>query len=112
MYSLPKQESFDKYDEYRLHMETLMSAPLVDFDLPVRTLYALGDAGIKRLRDLCGLTKRDLLKINRINLVSVKCIEKMLADQGLETNEANLSRPHEAPNFINKLHHRRSTLYY
>lgn len=83
MYSLPKQESFDKYDEYRLHMETLMSAPLVDFDLPVRTLYALGDAGIKRLRDLCGLTKRDLLKINRINLVSVKCIEKMLADQGL-----------------------------
>ena len=60
MYSLPKQESFDKYDEYRLHMETLMSAPLVDFDFPVRTLYALGDAGIKRLRDLCGISLKSI----------------------------------------------------
>ena len=71
--------SFDKYDEYRLHMETLLSAPLVDFDIPARILIPLGDAGIRRLRDLVALTREELLKVNRMGVVSVEFLEKLLA---------------------------------
>lgn len=70
---------FDKYDEYRLHMEVLRSAPLTDFDIPVRILYPLGDAGIRRIRDLVAMTREQLLSLNRMGVVSVNYLENFLA---------------------------------
>lgn len=75
--------SFDKYDEYRLHMEVLLSASLTDFDIPARILIPLGDAGICRLRDLVAMTKKQLLSVSRMGVVSVEFLENFLAKQNL-----------------------------
>lgn len=84
MIQTPKIESsFDKYDEYRLHMEVLLSAPLTDFDIPTRVLISLGDAGIRRLRDLVALTKKQLLALSRMGIVSVEFLENFLTEQNL-----------------------------
>lgn len=84
MIQTPKIESsFDKYDEYRLHMEVLLSAPLTDFDIPPRVLISLGDAGIRRLRDLVALTKKQLLALSRMGVVSVGFLENFLTEQNL-----------------------------
>ena len=45
-------DSFDKYDEPRLHMEKLMKAHLIEFDLSMRILCPLEKAGIRTLGDL------------------------------------------------------------
>ena len=75
--------SFDKYEEYKLHMETLLSASLTDFDIPARILIPLGDAGIRRLRDLVAMTKKQLLAVSRMGVVSVEFLENFLAKQNL-----------------------------
>ena len=75
--------SLDKYEEYRLHMEVLLSAPLIDFDIPARILIPLGDAGIRRLRDLVAMTKKQLLAVSRMGVVSVEYLENFLAKQNL-----------------------------
>lgn len=75
--------SFDKYEEYKLHMETLLSASLTDFDIPTRILIPLGDAGIRRLRDLVAMTKKQLLSVSRMGVVSVDFLENFLAKQNL-----------------------------
>lgn len=78
-----RDNSFDMYDEYRLHMEALLSASLTDFDIPARILLPLGDAGIRRLRDLVKMTKKQLLSVNRMGVVSVAYLERFLASQDL-----------------------------
>ena len=75
--------SFDKYEEYKLHMEVLLSASLTDFDIPARILIPLGDAGIHRLRDLVAMTKKRLLSVSRMGVVSVEFLENFLAKQNL-----------------------------
>lgn len=75
--------SFDKYEEYKLHMEVLLSASLTDFDIPARILIPLGDAGIRRLRDLVAMTKKQLLAVSRMGVVSVEFLENFLAKQNL-----------------------------
>lgn len=75
--------TLDKYDEYRLHMEALFSASLVDFDLPTRILYSLGDAGIRRLGDLVKMSRKQLLAVRHISVVSVDYLEKFLASLDL-----------------------------
>lgn len=75
--------SFDKYEEYKLHMETLLSASLTEFDIPARILIPLGGAGIRRLRDLVNMTKKQLLAVRRMGVVSVEFLEKFLAKQDL-----------------------------
>lgn len=75
--------SFDKYEEYKLHMKTLLSASLIDFDIPARILIPLGDAGIRRLRDLTAMTKKQLLAVSRMGVVSVEFLENFLAKQNL-----------------------------
>lgn len=75
--------SFDKYEEYKLHMEVLLSASLTDFDIPARILIPLGDAGIRRLRDLVSMTKKQLLAVSRMGVVSVEFLENFLAKQNL-----------------------------
>lgn len=82
--TLTTDTSFDKYEEYRLHMETLLSASLTDFDIPGRILIPLGgDAGIRRLRDLVAMTKKQLLSVSRMGVVSVEFLENFLAKQNL-----------------------------
>jgi len=78
-----QDDSFDKYDEYQLHMNTLLSASLTDFDIPLRILLPLGDAGIRRLRDLVSMTRTQLLSVSRMGVVSVDFLEKFLASQNL-----------------------------
>jgi len=82
----PKPEAhanLDKYDEYRLHMEKLLSASLVDFDIPARILIPLWDARIKRIGDLIRMSKDELLAVNRMGVVSVKYLETFLAHHKL-----------------------------
>lgn len=81
--SFAQDNSIDKYDEYRIHMETLLSASLTDFDIPIRIQIALGDAGIRRLRDLVKMSKKQLLKIRHMGTASVAFLEQFLASQNL-----------------------------
>lgn len=79
MYVRPTPDnSFDKYDEMRLHMEQLLSAHIIEVDMPMRIAIPLDDAGISRLRDLVRLTREDLFKINRLGAKSVDEIERIL----------------------------------
>ena len=71
------------FDKYELHMEVLLSASLTDFDIPARILIPLGDAGIRRLRDLVAMTKKQLLSVSRMGVVSVEFLEIFLAKQNL-----------------------------
>lgn len=82
--NLPDTSSeFDKYDEPRLHMERLMKVHLIEFDLPIRILIPLDNAGIRTLGDLTRLTKKDLRKIKSLGRRSVEKLEKFLAYQKL-----------------------------
>lgn len=75
---------FDKYDEPRLHMEELLSHHLINFDIDIRTLCSLERAGITRLGQLVKLTRKELMKIRRLGIVSVDEIEKKVKWLGLE----------------------------
>lgn len=84
MYVRPTPDnSFDKYDEMRLHMEQLLSAHIIEVDMPMRIAIPLDDAGISRLRDLVRLTREDLFKISRLGAKSVDEIERILERLGL-----------------------------
>ena len=76
-------DSFDRYDEYRLHMEKLLSAPLFDFDLSPRILIPLDNKGIRRLGDLVKLSRKQLLGLERMGVVSVDALERILDSLGL-----------------------------
>lgn len=75
MYDIP---DFDKYDEPRLHMQKLLSAKLIEFDLSLRILIPLESAGIIRLRDIVFVKKEQLLSINRIGLTAIRELEALL----------------------------------
>lgn len=84
MYHIAEQHSdFDKYDEPRLHMERLLRAHLVEFDLSIRILCPLEDAGIRTLGDLVKQTKKGLRKIDQLGKISVDKLESFLAYHGL-----------------------------
>lgn len=70
--------SFDKYDEMRLHMNQLLSTSLLELDLPMRIAIPLDKAGIRHLRDIVCLTRDDLLQVDRIGLSAVTEIEHLL----------------------------------
>ncbi len=79
--------SFDKYDEPRLHMERLMKVRLVEFDLSLRILCPLESAGIKTLGDLCKQSKRSLRRIKNLGCISVGTLDMFLRKQGLSLRE-------------------------
>ncbi len=84
MFDTPSQSNeFDKYDEPRLHMERLMKAHLVEFDLSLRILCPLEKAGIRTLGDLVKHTAKGLRKINQLGKISVETLERFLAYHGL-----------------------------
>ncbi len=80
---LTPDNSFDKYDEMRLHMEQLLSSSITDFDIPMRIAIPLDNVGIRRLKDLVQLTRDDLFKINRLGNKAVNEIERILDRFGL-----------------------------
>lgn len=81
--NITPDSDFDKYDEMRLHMEVLLSSPLIDFDISMRILIPLENAGIRRLRDLVCLSREDLLKVNRLGVKAVDEMERLLDRLGL-----------------------------
>ena len=84
MCDTPKQYcEFDKYDEPRLHMERLMKAHLVEFDISIRILCPLEDAGIRTIGDLVKQTKKGLRKIKLLGKTSVDTLEQFLSYYGL-----------------------------
>lgn len=84
MYATPQPDnSFDKYDEPRLHMERLMKAQLVEFDLSLRILLPLESAGIRTLGDLVKQTPKGLRKIHQLGKISVETLDKFLKYHGL-----------------------------
>lgn len=70
---------FDKYDEPRIHIETLMREKLVKFDmLSLRILLRLESAGIKTLGDLLKCRREYLLSIPQFGVTSLRKIEDFL----------------------------------
>lgn len=83
MYDTPTTDnSFDKYDEPRLHMEALLSTRLIEFDISIRILFLLESAGIKTLGDLTQQTRQSLRKISQIGTKSIDSLEKFLLYHG------------------------------
>ena len=84
MYTAPTSDTnFDKYDEMRLHMQRLLSASLIEFDIPMKIIVPLDNAGIRRLKDLVCKSRKDLMKINRLGEKSLSIIERLLYQLGL-----------------------------
>lgn len=70
---------FDKYDEPRIHIETLMREKLVKFDmLSLRILLRLESAGIKTLGDLLKCRREDLLAIPQFGVTSLRKVDDFL----------------------------------
>lgn len=70
---------FDKYDEPRIHTETLMREKLVKFDmLSLRILLRLESAGIKTLGDLLKVRRDYLLTIPQFGVTSLRKVEDFL----------------------------------
>ena len=83
MYDIPAVNNFDKYDEPRLHMEKLLSAHLIEFDLSLRILCPLETAGIRTLGDLTNHSKKNLRSIKQLGKLSVETLENLLNRLGL-----------------------------
>lgn len=84
MYATPEPDnSFDKYDEPRLHMERLMKAKLVEFDLSLRILIPLESAGIRTLGDLVKQSPKSLRKIHQLGKISIETLERFIDYHGL-----------------------------
>lgn len=71
MYHSPSEANFDRFDEPRLHMERLLKAQLIEFDISLRILIPLESAGIRTLGDLVSQTKKSLLNIRMIGVAAV-----------------------------------------
>lgn len=76
-------DDFDKYDEPRLHMERLLRAKLIEFDISIRILIHLEDAGIKTLGDLTRQTRKSLRRVNQLGKISIDILEQLLHRYGL-----------------------------
>lgn len=78
MTDYPDIKDLEKYDEPRLHMECLLKAHLINFDIPVRILIKLEERGIRTLGDLIQQSRESLLKINNIGEISIRRLEDLL----------------------------------
>lgn len=76
-------ESFDKYDEPRLHMERLLKSHLIDFDLSLRILIPLEKAGIRTLGDLVKQSRKSLGKIHQLGALSVGILDNLVTNLDL-----------------------------
>lgn len=83
----PNIKDFEKFEEPRLHMERLMKAHLIDFDISIRILIPLESAGIRTLGDLTKQTKKSLRAIKSLGKISVEKLESFLAYHRLSLAE-------------------------
>lgn len=84
MFTISDNEiDFDKYDEPRLHMERLLKAHLVEFDISMRILCPLERVGIRTLGDLVKQDRESLKKIFNIGKLSLERIESFLSYHNL-----------------------------
>lgn len=75
----PEINSIDKYDEFRLHWEKILSCSITDLDIPMRIAIPLDEQlGVRRIGDLLKLKREDLLKVKRIGPKSVDDLEEIL----------------------------------
>lgn len=80
----PPPENLDKYEERRLHMEQLYKSHLIEFDLSMRILIPLENAGIRTLGDLAKQSKASLRRINQLGRLSVEKLDMLMERLGLE----------------------------
>lgn len=71
-------QNFDKYDEPRLHMEALLSAHLIEFDISLRILCPLEKVGIRTLGDLTSRRRSSLAKIKQLGVLAMETLDKLL----------------------------------
>lgn len=83
----PNIKDLEKFDEPRLHMERLMKAHLIDFDISIRILIPLESAGIRTLGDLTKQTRKSLRGIKSLGKISVEKLESFLAYHRLSLAE-------------------------
>ena len=84
MYATPEYDnSFEKYDEMRLHRRKLLSASIIEFYVPLRIAIPLDNAGIRRLGDIVRLDRKGLLNIKRLGEKGADEIERLLSRLGL-----------------------------
>lgn len=79
--------NFDKYDEPRLHMDRLLNARLIEFDLSARIVYPLDSHGVKTLGDLIKWSRKEIRRIKRIGVASVRRIERLMTRYNLKLRE-------------------------
>lgn len=104
MYTSPQQpDSWDKYDEPRLHLERFMRIPLVNFNLPLKILIILEGARIRTVGDLVKQSPDSLLKIKYIGHHTVRLLQDFLNYYYLDfqKNKAAVKQP-QVSNIIRK----------
>ncbi len=78
MFKHLSEDTFDQYDEPRLHMQRLMRTKLVEFDLSIRILLPLEKAGIITLGDITKWKADDLRKIPQLGATAIARLEALL----------------------------------
>jgi DNA-directed RNA polymerase subunit alpha len=85
------------YDEdaqkKRDRISQLLSIPVTDFELSVRSRNCLQRMGIGSLGDLCRCTEQELLSSKNFGETSLAEIKDMLASKGLQLGQLALERP-------------------
>lgn len=85
MFALPDPvDNLDKYDEPRLHLKVVMAEPLVTFDLSLRILIPLENAGIRRVGDLAAQTPQSLKKVRMLGAAGIAQLQRLMDFLGLE----------------------------
>jgi len=84
------------YDEdaqkKRDRMSQVLSIPVTDFELSVRSRNCLQKMGVMTLGDLCRLTEQDLLSSKNFGETSLVEIKEMLASKGLHLGQLAAER--------------------
>ena len=74
------------------HIEKFRRSDVRDLDLFVRALNVLVYSGIKTVDDLIPLKKTDLLRLRNCGMRTVKEIEALLLDNGLNLDSSRIKR--------------------
>lgn len=64
-------------------MEQLLSSSIIEFDIPMRIAIPLDNVGVRRLKDLVRLTRKDILNVNRLGEKAADEVERILMRFGL-----------------------------